>query len=189
MVILKAGLIALLCLSSTAMAQPTQTTFDALFERSAMRWMPATDWRWLKAQCYQESKYDPRAVSSAGARGICQFMPGTWAEAERALGVRNVYSATENSWAAGWYMRRMMAIWTSKRTDYQRLQLAQASYNAGAGHIIEAQRRCDDARAWPSISRCLPDVTGRHAAETIQYVQRIRRWYLDIWCGELSWAR
>ncbi|WP_322987277.1 bifunctional lytic transglycosylase/C40 family peptidase [Phaeacidiphilus oryzae] len=33
----------------------------------------------LAAQLYQESGFNPRAVSGAGAEGIAQFMPGTWA--------------------------------------------------------------------------------------------------------------
>jgi len=32
----------------------------------------------LAAQLYQESGFNPKAVSGAGAEGIAQFMPGTW---------------------------------------------------------------------------------------------------------------
>ena len=153
------------------------TDYDAHIERGALRWIPEYDWTWLRAQCYQESRFRPRAVSPAGARGLCQFMPGTWADASRAIGVRDVYSARENAYAAGWYMRRMAAIWTSERTEYERLELAQASYNAGAGNIIQAQRVCDGARNWQLIRTCLPEVTGHHSAETIQYVERIAHWF------------
>ncbi len=38
-----------------------------------IRW----DWRLLAAQCYQESTFDPKAVSFAGAKGLMQIMPGT----------------------------------------------------------------------------------------------------------------
>lgn len=33
---------------------------------------------YLAAQAYQESRFDPRAVSSSNARGLTQFVPGTW---------------------------------------------------------------------------------------------------------------
>lgn len=160
------------------------TQWDGYLQRSAGRWMPEYDWRWLKAQCYQESAFDPRAVSPAGARGLCQFMPGTWSDASRAIGVRNVYSPSENSWAAGWYMRRQLNIWTSRRTSCQRLELAQAGYNAGAGHIITAQRLCGGANDWSTISRCLPAVTGHHSAETINYVRQIRVWFGRLECSK-----
>lgn len=156
--------------------------YDAVLERSAARWMPDYDWRWLKSQCWQESRFDPRAVSPVGARGLCQFMPATWSEAQRALGVRDIYSARENAWAAGWYMRRQLAIWTAERTAQERLELAQASYNAGAGNVLAAQRLCPGE--WPDIARCLDQVTGRHADETRDYVIMIARWYTELICQE-----
>lgn len=36
-------------------------------------------WHLLAAQCRWESSFDPCAVSRAGAQGIAQFMPQTWA--------------------------------------------------------------------------------------------------------------
>lgn len=159
------------------------TDYDPHIERAAVRWLPGHDWRWLRAQCYQESRLQPRAVSPAGARGLCQFMPGTWSDAQRAIGVRDIHSATENAWAAGWYMRRQLNIWISERTDHQRLELAQASYNAGAGNILAAQRLCGGSLVWQQIRGCLPDVTGHHAIETIGYVRSISRWYWTMQCS------
>jgi cell wall-associated NlpC family hydrolase len=40
---------------------------------------PALNPALLAAQLYQESGFDPRVVSPADARGIAQFIPGTWA--------------------------------------------------------------------------------------------------------------
>lgn len=158
------------------------TTYDAHLERAALRWMPEHDWRWLRAQCFQESRFRSTAISPAGARGLCQFMPGTWADAGRALGVRNVFDPRENAWAAGWYMRRQLNGWIWDRTDMQRLQLAQASYNAGRGNILAAQRICGSPRTWDEISPCLHRVTGHHSAETIGYVRQIQTWF-ELQCG------
>ena len=49
--------------------------YDGFFQRyaSTIRW----DWRLLAAQCYQESTFDPKARSWAGACGLMQIMPGT----------------------------------------------------------------------------------------------------------------
>jgi membrane-bound lytic murein transglycosylase F len=149
-----------------------------------MRWMPEYEWQWLRAQCYQESLLQPRAVSHAGAKGLCQFLPGTWSDASRAIGVRNVYDPAENAWAAGWYMRRQLNRWIWDRTDIERLELAQAGYNAGRGNILAAQRKCGSPKTWDEIKQCLPDITGRHSAETIGYVERIKRWYGAMTCGK-----
>ena len=171
----------LVLVANRAVAQTDQqalanTAFDAHIQRASVRWLPQYDWRWLRAQCFQESRLQPRAVSPAGARGLCQFMPGTWSDAQRAIGVRDINSPRENAWAAGWYMRRMVGIWVWDRTDHQRLELAQASYNAGVGNILAAQRLCGRPRDWYSIKQCLPDVTGHHSAETIGYVRSIAHW-------------
>ena len=49
--------------------------YDRLFMTYSqpIRW----DWRLMAAQCYQESTFDPKAVSFAGAKGLMQIMPGT----------------------------------------------------------------------------------------------------------------
>ena len=182
MAILARGLIAALLLAASLASAEQRlqiTTYDGHIERAALRWLPEYDWRWLRAQCYQESRFDPRAISPAGARGLCQFMPGTWQDAVRSIGVRDVYSPTENAWAAGWYMRKRVDVWNGRqRTALQRLELGQAAYNAGLGNILAAQRQCSNALTWRDIQECLPDITGHHSAETIGYVESIRRWYL-----------
>ncbi|MER8236380.1 bifunctional lytic transglycosylase/C40 family peptidase [Streptomyces sp. NPDC094049] len=54
----------------------------ALYQGLVQRWgnlCPAINPALLAAQLYQESGWNPRAVSSADARGIAQFIPSTWA--------------------------------------------------------------------------------------------------------------
>jgi soluble lytic murein transglycosylase-like protein len=133
---------------------------------------------WWKAQLYQESRLDPTAESPVGARGLAQFMPGTWGDVSKALkwGIVSRDDACLSAKAGAYYMARLQQIWKSPRPQMERHFLAQASYNAGAGHIINAQRLCGGARDWRDISKCLPQITGRHSRETITYVDRIARW-------------
>ncbi|MFC9397874.1 NlpC/P60 family protein [Streptomyces sp. NPDC057027] len=54
----------------------------ALYQGLVQQWgnlCPAINPALLAAQLYQESGWNPRAVSPADARGIAQFIPGTWA--------------------------------------------------------------------------------------------------------------
>lgn len=53
--------------------------YVALIERHGTR-CPMLNPARLAAQLYQESRFDSRALSSAGAVGIAQFIPGTWDE-------------------------------------------------------------------------------------------------------------
>lgn len=136
------------------------------------------DWRLYKAQLIQESQLNPAAVSPVGARGIAQFMPGTWREwqaiSRTPLGPHDARQAIE---AGAWYMARQRAIWRSPRPEADRHNLALASYNGGAGNIIKAQRACGNPTGYAEIMACLPQITGRHAAETQGYAPRIRAIY------------
>ena len=139
--------------------------------------MPFVDWRLLKAQCYQESLLDPLAVSPVGAQGICQFMPATWAD----MPIEgSPFTPRLNIHAAAYYMGRLRTGWSSPRPEFDRHSLAMASYNAGFGNLLKAQRLCTGAILYAEIIDCLPDVTGRHSNETITYVERIWGFYLRI---------
>lgn len=166
--------------SHTASADVLGTQrYDACIRQAAKTWWPAgPDWLWWRAQLYQESRLDPHAVSPVGAAGIAQFMPGTWREVAPALGYGALppTAACPAAQAGAYYMARLQRFWSSPRPHMERHRLAQASYNAGAGNILAAQRRCGGARDWREIRACLPAVTGRHARETLDYVDRIARW-------------
>lgn len=151
--------------------------YDRQYRSAAlMHWPPerARYWCVLKAQGAAESGLDPRAVSPVGARGIAQFMPGTWAETMRRRGWTGTpWDAPLAIRAQAAYMQRLALVWSSPRPEPERLELAAASYNAGPGNIVKAQRRCNGARSWARIAPCLAKVTGRHARETRTYLRRI----------------
>ncbi|MBY0512051.1 MAG: transglycosylase SLT domain-containing protein [Rhodospirillaceae bacterium] len=134
----------------------------------------------MKAQYWQESRLNPTARSPAGAEGIAQFMPGTWRDAVKALGWPRMLSRRDAVHAiegGAWYMRKLREGWRN-RAPADRHDLALASYNAGMGNILKAQKHCGDARLWSHIAPCLPRVTGpRNARETTTYVSNIHRWH------------
>jgi membrane-bound lytic murein transglycosylase F len=172
---LKAILLSLITTASVSWAVQSSSSepfssYDSYFARYATRYMPEHDWRWLKAQCYQESLLNPTATSHVGARGICQFMPPTWVEYQEAFETSVPATvAKANIQAAAWYMMRMERVWSGRRRKpYERLPLAQASYNCGAGCVIQAQARCGDKRNWIGVKPCLPEET-KHYVPLIEY--------------------
>lgn len=153
--------------------------YDIQIKQAVDRYWPDFPvWKAWKAQLFQESKLNPDAVSPVGARGLAQFMPGTWKDVSRELGMLGVSPNSELAIQAGaYYMMKLRRIWSSPRPEGERQKLAQASYNAGAGHILKAQRICSGAPLWVDIAPCLVQVTGpANAHETQTYVERIGRW-------------
>jgi len=150
--------------------------YDKQIKAAAERWWPGEPWKLWKAQLYQESHLDPLARSPAGAEGLAQFMPATWAEVSKAMRWELVDRRLAGPAIEGgaYYMATLRKQWASRDTIHQ---FAQASYNAGAGNIRRAWRLCDKPETWDETTDCLPEITGRHAAETINYVKLIKKWF------------
>lgn len=151
------------------------TQYDNLIKKAAEQYLP-WDWLWYKAQLVQESDLDAYAFSPVGAVGIAQFMPKTWEDVQRELEFSASRISPEHSITAGaYYLSKMRKVWSRNRPEQDRRRLAFASYNAGAGNILAAQRISGNKTHWEQISKHLHLVTGGHAAETINYVARIER--------------
>lgn len=158
--------------------------YDDLIREAAGRYLPEWSWLWLKAQLYQESLLVPTAQSPVGARGIAQFMPGTWAQMIRELKMpANASPETPELAipAAAYYMAKLRRVWYRDRTEDDRRRLAQASYNAGSGRLIEAQRLARNVNDYASIAAMLPSVPGFNGwKETTDYVVHIEHWYAQL---------
>jgi membrane-bound lytic murein transglycosylase F len=92
------------------------------------------DWRLIAAQCYQESGFDPNAVSWAGAKGLMQIIPST----AQHLGVNNVFDPKENIYAGCRYLRELSGHFSDVRNRMDRIKFTLAAYNGGARHIRDA---------------------------------------------------
>ena len=99
----------------------SSSVMQAIAKAAAATGMPVA---LIKAIAKQESGFDPRAGSPAGARGLMQLMPGT----ARSLGVRDILDPFQNALGGARYIRSMLSMF--KRLDY-----ALAGYNAGPGAV------------------------------------------------------
>jgi len=93
------------------------------------------DWRLLASLIYQESRFDPKARSWAGANGLMQLMPST----ARRFGVTTSSPAKEQIRAGTEFIE-----WLDKRFEEavsdpeERIKFILAAYNVGPGHIFDA---------------------------------------------------
>jgi hypothetical protein len=80
----------------------------------------------VEAVMWQESRYNHRAVSSAGAIGLMQLMPGT----AHNLGV-NPHDPWQNVFGGAAYLRKQLDLFNNN------VPFALAAYNAGPGAVIK----------------------------------------------------
>ena len=174
------------------------SAYDALFVRysSQIGW----DWRLLAAQCYQESAFDPNAVSWAGARGLMQIMPRT----AEALGVstNTLHQPEVSIRASVKYIRQLTEQFQDIPSFSERQKFVLAAYNGGYHHIRDAQRLAEkyhkNSLSWDVVSyyvlhlkdpQYYRDPVVKHGYmignETYHYVYKI----LDRWADYRGIAR
>jgi len=123
------------------------TRFDAFIaEAAALYAIPET---LIRAVIKVESDYDPRVVSSAGARGLMQLMPSV----TRDMGVANAHDPRENI-LGGTRLLRVLA----NRYDGDLVRTI-AAYHAGVGSLA---RYSDNVPPYPNTRKYLRMVLDRY---------------------------
>jgi membrane-bound lytic murein transglycosylase F len=124
--------------------------YDGLIRQGAEKlgW----DWRLLAAVVYQESKFDPKGESWAGAKGLMQLMP----ETAKRFGATNPDDPEQSMRAGVNYLKHLDRYWQKEVTNQQeRLKFVLASYNAGLSHIIDARKLAvkyeNDPTVWSEV--------------------------------------
>ena len=107
--------------------------YDGLAKKYALRY--GQDWRMVTAQMYQESRFDPTAVSWVGAQGLMQIMPDTG----RQLGFTNLQDPEVSIHAGTKYMFQLIDRFDFDLSMEARIRFALASYNVGYGHLLDAR--------------------------------------------------
>lgn len=108
--------------------------FDPLIQKWSERY--GLPWRLVKAQIWQESDFDPCAVSSCGARGLMQLMPAT--AREMGLDTHEVEDPEWNIQAGTKYDRLQFDHFPEIPGIEERYSFMLGAYNGGRGYINKA---------------------------------------------------
>ncbi len=147
------------------------------------------DWRLITAQMYQESRFDPDAVSWVGAQGLMQVMPATGEQ----MGFTELHDPEEGIHAGVKYMDHLLGRFDPKLPMETRVHFALASYNVGYGHLLDARRLARqkgwDANRWfghveeAMLLLSRPEYYSRarygfcRGGQPVHYVENIQQYY------------
>ncbi len=157
--------------------------YDPLVQHYADRY--GFDWRLIAAQMYQESQFDPRAVSPSGARGLMQLMPST----AQSLGFADVGRPDSAIHAGVKYLYELRKEFDAEVPVGERTWFALAAYNLGPQRVERARRLAArlklDPNRWAGnvefamlrLARPSGGGTDRRYGQALIYVRAIQSLY------------
>ncbi|MGA7800969.1 MAG: membrane-bound lytic murein transglycosylase MltF [Gammaproteobacteria bacterium] len=165
--------------------------YEPLFKAAAEQ--TGLDWRLLAAIGYQESHWNPKAISPTGVRGIMMLTRRTMAY----LGLDNRTDPEQSILGGARYFSIIKNRIPERIQEPDRTWLALAAYNIGFGHLEDArvltERQGGDPDKWVDVKKYLPLLSQkkyyRHTVhgyargrEPVQYVENIRSYYdILVW--------
>ena len=166
--------------------------YQAFFEEAAEQ--QDVDWRMIAAMGYQESHWDPDAVSPTGVRGIMMLTLKT----AKDMKIKNRLDPESSISGGTKYFKKTLDRIDEDITEPDNYWMAMASYNVGFYHLQDARiitkKLNKDPNRWIDVRESLPLLAKRkwykqtkygyaRGWEPVRYVENIRSYY-DI----LKWV-
>jgi len=156
------------------------------FEKIAARYH--LDWRLLAALGYEESKWDPTAVSMTGVRGLMMLTQSTAKE----MGVTNRDDPLQSIEGGTRYLLSLKDKIDSHIPEPDRTWFALAAYNVGLGHLRDAMKitvwQGGNPHRWVDVKKHLPKLSEEiwykktphgqaRGYEPVKMVKNVRKFY------------
>ncbi len=145
------------------------------------------EWELLAAMGYQESRWDPDAVSGTGVRGIMMLTQQTAIE----LNVSDREDPTQSIEGGARYINMLLKKVPERIAMPDRLWMALAAYNLGFGHLEDARRLTQSQGGnpdnWTDVEDTLPLLSQEkwysktrfgysRGYEAVDYVKNVRQY-------------
>ena len=166
--------------------------YEALFKKHANK---DVDWILLAAVAYQESHWNPNAVSPTGVRGMMMLTHDT----ASFVGIKNRRDAEQSIKGGAKYLAMQINRLPNSIPQNQKVWFALASYNIGFGHMMGARKitkiRKQNPNSWTDVKNNLPLLHQRkwfrytrygyargreaqHYVNNIRQYQETLQWYV-----------
>ena len=146
------------------------------------------DWRLLAAISYQESHWDPKAISNTGVKGLMMITNVT----AKQLKIKNRKDPKQSINAGAGYLSSLRNRLPERIQEPDRTWMALAAYNIGFGHLQDAriltEQFGENPDHWPDVKKYLPLLSKKkwysktkhgyaRGSEPVNYIKNIRRYY------------
>ncbi|MEH6650735.1 MAG: membrane-bound lytic murein transglycosylase MltF [Motiliproteus sp.] len=137
------------------------------FQQAAKQY--GIEWELLAAIGYQESHWNPRAISPTGVRGVMMLTQTT----ARSMGVKRRTDAKQSIFGGAKYFSKLLSRIPERITGEDRYWFALAAYNVGRGHLedgrILSQRAGQSPDHWNDVAQHLPKLTQARWYKTVKH--------------------
>lgn len=162
--------------SSLAYLDITQVTsdYETLLPKYRAAFVAAgkadnVDWRLMAAIGYQESHWNPQAVSPTGVRGLMMLTTQT----ATLMKVADRQNPTAAIAGGTRYFAQLLAQIPASVPQPDRTWMALAAWNMGFGHLLDArvitQQRGGNPNQWSDVARALPLLTQEKWFQNTRY--------------------
>ena len=146
------------------------------------------DWKLLASIGYQESRWDDKAISYTGVRGLMMLTNDTAKE----LGVLDRIDPKQSIYGGAEYLNKLLKRLPDGLADDERIWFAVAAYNIGMGHVLDAVTLAQNdgikVSKWTHLEPYILKLSQSkyykktkygyaRGWETAKYIQNIKRYY------------
>ncbi|WP_392559394.1 membrane-bound lytic murein transglycosylase MltF [Orbus mooreae] len=169
--------------------ETTLPKYQSFFEDNAQ--INELDWKLIAAMAYQESHWNPKAVSSTGVRGIMMLTKST----AESLNVINRLDAEQSIRGGTLYLKQIINRMPKSIPKEERVWFALAAYNMGIGHLWDARKLAvtqgKNPDSWQDIRQILPLLSEEEyyadlkygfarGYQAVHFVDSIQQYYMSL---------